>query len=72
LGQFRRYANVYFLACAILQSISVISPLQPFSAVAPLIFVLSLSLAREGFEDYKRWRSDEADNSQLAIRLQDG
>lgn len=65
LIQFKRYANVYFLICAILQSIPLISPLSPFSAVAPLIFVLTLSMVREGFEDYKRWRSDKTDNSQL-------
>ena len=64
--QFKRYANIYFLVSAILQSIPLISPLNPASAVAPLVFVLGLSMAREGVEDYKRWRSDEKDNSQLA------
>lgn len=44
--QFRRYANIYFLACAILQSIPLISPLSPLSAILPLIFVLSLSMIR--------------------------
>ena len=63
--QFRRYANFYFLTCAILQSIPIISPLSPLSAVLPLIFVLSLSMAREGFEDYKRWKSDKMSNSSL-------
>lgn len=57
--QFRRYANFYFLACAILQSIKLISPLSPLSAILPLAFVLSLSMAREGYEDYKRWKSDK-------------
>ena len=63
--QFRRYANIYFLACAILQSIPLISPLSPFSAILPLIFVLSLSMAREGFEDYKRWKSDKENNARI-------
>lgn len=63
--QFKRYANFYFLACAILQSIPIISPLSPLSAVLPLIFVLTLSMAREGFEDYKRWKSDKKSNSSL-------
>lgn len=49
-----------------MQSIPLISPLKPFSAIAPLIFVLTLSMVREGFEDYKRWKSDQADNSQLS------
>ena len=61
--QFRRYANIYFLICAILQSIPLISPLNPASAIAPLIFVIALSMAREGYEDIKRWRSDQQNNS---------
>ena len=48
LNQFRRYANIYFLVIAIIQSISIISPLNPFSAIAPLVFVLGLSMLREG------------------------
>lgn len=63
--QFRRYANIYFLACAVMQSIPAISPLSPLSAVLPLIFVLSLSMIREGFEDYKRWKSDKESNSSI-------
>lgn len=61
--QFRRVANIYFLVTAILQSISYISPLHPFSAIAPLVFVLSVSMIREGIEDYLRYRSDKEINS---------
>ena len=61
--QFRRVANVYFLITAVLQSISFISPLNPFSAVAPLVFVLTVSIFREGIEDYLRHRSDQEENS---------
>ena len=48
LLQFARYANIYFLCIAIIQSIPVLSPLSPFSAIAPLVFVLGLSMGREG------------------------
>lgn len=34
--------------------------------------MLSLSVLREGFEDYKRYRSDQADNSQVCEKLMDG
>ena len=61
--QFRRVANIYFLGTAILQSISYISPLHPFSAIAPLVFVLGVSVLREGIEDYLRYRSDKEVNS---------
>ena len=46
--QFKRYANIYFLVCAVLQSIPLLSPLNPISAILPLIFVLLLSMIREG------------------------
>lgn len=61
--QFKRYANIYFLVIAILQTIPDISPLNPFSAWAPLIFVISLSMFREGMEDHSRYKSDVEMNS---------
>lgn len=70
--QFKRIANIYFLITAVLQSISQISPLSPFSAVAPLIFVLSVSIAREGIEDYLRYRSDRQINLHIVEIYEDG
>lgn len=67
--QFKRYANIYFLISAIMQSIPLISPLSPFSAVAPLIFVISLSMIREGYEDYQRYKSDKESNSRKTMML---
>ena len=68
LYQFSRYANIYFLINAILQSIPSISPLSPLSAIAPLIFVIAMSMLREGFEDLQRYRSDlETNNSETMV-----
>lgn len=47
-------ANFYFLIIAILQSIKIISPLTPFTAIAPLVMVISVSLLRETLEDQVR------------------
>lgn len=58
LLQFKRYANIYFLFIAIIQSIPLISPLSAFSSWTPLCFVITVSLIREGIEDYLRHRSD--------------
>lgn len=44
-------ANLYFLIIAILQSIKIISPLTPFTAIAPLVMVIAVSLLREALED---------------------
>lgn len=67
--QFQRYANIYFLVIAILQSIPSISPLTPLSAIAPLVFVLAVSMLREGLEDIARHRSDKKMNSEHTTKL---
>ena len=58
LIQFMRPANIYFLVIAIIQFISIISPLSPISAIAPLIIVLTVSLIREGIEDFQKAKMD--------------
>lgn len=62
--QFTRLANVYFLIIAVFQSIPLISPLTPVTAVGPLIFVLIASLIREGWEDKKRHDYDDQLNNE--------
>ena len=63
LYQFIRLANVYFVFIAIIQSIPIISPLGSATAIAPLIFVLAVSLIREAVEDLKRRKLDNEQNS---------
>lgn len=70
LYQFARFANVYFLVTAVIQSIPYVSPLNPFSAILPLIFVLGVSMVREGAEDYSRYRTDCHINDSKATILQ--
>ena len=62
--QFNRPANIYFLITAILQCIPMISPLNPTSAILPLVIVLSASLIREGMEDYARGKLDKQQNEE--------
>jgi hypothetical protein len=59
LQQFKRFANIYFLIIAIIQSISIISPLNPATAIAPLVFVIAVSMIREAVEDFIRYKSDK-------------
>ena len=63
LYQFMRLANVYFVFTAILQCIPQISPLGSATALFPIIFVLAVSLIREGYEDCKRASLDKIQNS---------
>lgn len=64
--QFRRVANLYFLLAAILS----LTPVAPFSAVsmiAPLAFVVGLSMAKEALEDWRRFMQDMKVNLRKAI-----
>lgn len=63
--QFRRVANLYFLLTAILS----LTPVAPFSAVsmiAPLAFVVGLSMAKEALEDWRRFIQDMKVNTRKA------
>uniref|UniRef100_A0A0E0HSP7 Phospholipid-transporting ATPase n=1 Tax=Oryza nivara TaxID=4536 RepID=A0A0E0HSP7_ORYNI len=65
--QFRRVANLYFLLTAILS----LTPVCPFSAVsmiAPLAFVVGLSMIKEGVEDWRRFMQDmKVNNRKVAV-----
>lgn len=55
--QFRRVANVYFLMAAAI-SLTAVSPFSPVSMIAPLAFVVGLSMAKEALEDWRRFLQD--------------
>lgn len=69
--QFRRLGNQYFLLLVILMMLGTYtdlfdSPIAPFTTLAPLIIVLSVSLAQEGYTDFKRHKSDDETNGRSA------
>ena len=72
LYQFIRLANIYFVFIAIIQSIKLISPLGPLTAISPLVIVLSISLIREAVEDLKRRRLDNEQNSNEVETYREG
>ncbi|CAD8070330.1 unnamed protein product [Paramecium sonneborni] len=61
--QFQRMANIYFLIIAILSFFKSISPFSPMNSIAPLLFVVCLSMLRDGYEDYQKHISDNELNS---------
>ena len=71
LYQFARLANVYFVAMAIIQCIPIISPISAYTAVAPIVFVFTVSLIREAIEDYQRGKLDKEQNSDLISTYRD-
>ncbi|KAK4779064.1 hypothetical protein SAY86_006592 [Trapa natans] len=70
--QFRRVANIYFLVAAIC-SLFPVSPFKPVSMIAPMAFVLGVSMLKEGLEDWRRFMQDMKVNSRKAsMHITDG
>ncbi|PIA36567.1 hypothetical protein AQUCO_03300037v1 [Aquilegia coerulea] len=63
--QFRRVANLYFLLAAIL-SVTSIAPFSKASVIAPLVFVVGISMVKEAVEDWHRFIQDLKVNSRTA------
>ncbi|KAF8350409.1 phospholipid-translocating ATPase [Amanita rubescens] len=62
LEQFRRIANVFFLGIAILQFNNKFSTISPGLVILPLLIVLTITAAKDAYEDVKRHHSDRRVN----------
>ncbi|XP_028655873.1 phospholipid-transporting ATPase VA [Erpetoichthys calabaricus] len=56
--QFHRFANVYFVFIALLNFVPLVNAFQPELALAPVVFILSVTAIKDIWEDYRRHRSD--------------
>ncbi len=64
--QFSKAANFYFLITGILQLIPGLSTTGTYTTILPLLFFLCFSMAREGWDDFRRYRLDMVENKRLA------
>lgn len=62
-AQFSKLANAYFLLVAILQMIPSWSTTGTYTTIVPLSIFLSISMAREAWDDFKRHRLDKEENN---------
>lgn len=67
--QFKFFFNLYFLVVAISQFIPALQVGYLFTYVAPLVFVLAITMAKEAYDDFQRYKRDQEANSQLFSRL---
>ncbi|KZT02376.1 phospholipid-translocating P-type ATPase [Laetiporus sulphureus 93-53] len=72
LEQFRRVANIFFLAIAILQFFSIFSTISPGLAILPLLIILAITGLKDGYEDFKRHQSDHSINHSEVLVLKGG
>lgn len=57
--------NLYFTVLLILEMLPIIGTGVP-SLLMPITFVVSLSMIKDGFEDYQRKKSDDEENNRTA------
>ncbi|XP_071088418.1 phospholipid-transporting ATPase VD-like [Haliotis cracherodii] len=62
--QFHRFANLYFIFVVGLNWVPEIQAFGKEIAMIPVIFVLAVTAIKDGFEDFRRYRSDKKINSQ--------
>lgn len=67
--QFQRVANDYFLILLLMQLYRAISSLEWQSTFVPLVFVLMVTAVKDGYEDFKRWKSDRSINNSVTKRF---
>ncbi|KAK3687564.1 hypothetical protein B0T22DRAFT_478870 [Podospora appendiculata] len=67
--QFSRVGNFYFLCVGIPQTIPGVSTTGSFTTILPLLFFVLLTVAKEGYDDWKRHRLDTVENAREVIVL---
>lgn len=70
--QFHRVAYLYFLAIAALNQLPPLAVFGRTVSLFPLLFVLCVTGIKDGYEDWRRHRSDRKENNQEALVLQSG
>lgn len=60
--QSQRIANFYFICIVIIQ-LFIETPVSPASSILPLLFVIFLTMIKQGYEDYLRHKADEKINN---------
>lgn len=68
-AQFSKIANFYFLIVSVLQMIPGLSTTGSYTTVIPLLFFVSISMAKEGYDDLRRNRLDKEENNREASVL---
>lgn len=70
-AQFSKVANCYFMVVSIMQLVPTWSTTGNYTTIVPLLIFMSISVAREAFDDWKRHRNDKEENNQLVSVLRE-
>lgn len=67
--QFSKLANAYFLLISILQMIPGWSTTGSYTTIIPLLLFVTISMAKEGYDDLRRYKLDQAENNRMTLVL---
>ncbi|WOG96117.1 hypothetical protein DCAR_0415448 [Daucus carota subsp. sativus] len=70
--QFHRVAYLYFLGIAALNQLPPLAVFGRTASLFPLLFVLLVTAIKDGYEDWRRHRSDLYENNRKVLVLQSG
>lgn len=62
LFQFGKLGNFYFLVMGVLQMIPGLSTVGRWTTIIPLSVFVAFSMAKEGYDDYRRYQLDKSEN----------
>ncbi|KAG5922662.1 hypothetical protein E4U53_003684, partial [Claviceps sorghi] len=72
LFQFSKLGNFYFLVMGILQMTPGLSTVGRWTTIVPLSFFVAFSMAKEGYDDYRRFQLDKSENQSVTWVLARG
>ena len=70
--QFSKLGNFYFLVMGILQLVPGLSTIGQYTTIAPLLVFVAFSMAKEGYDDYRRYQLDKTENRSKVLVLAHG
>lgn len=70
--QFSKLGNFYFLVTGIIQTIPGLSTVGRWTTIAPLAVFVAFSMAKEGWDDYRRYQLDKSENRSQTVVLNQG
>jgi hypothetical protein len=69
LAQLKKFANLFYIVNAILQSIPSVATNNPLVTYVLLLYVVVLGIIKEAFSEYGRTKQDVKENRKLASRV---
>ncbi|PTB69437.1 phospholipid-translocating P-type ATPase [Trichoderma citrinoviride] len=70
--QFSKLGNFYLLVMGILQAVPGLSTVGRWTTIAPLAGFVAFSMAKEGYDDYRRYQLDKSENRSMTWVLAHG